>query len=56
MDRAEPVLDPIAHEDAEFVAAVEAGRASLEAGRGVPYEAVRHWLLSWVADKQLPPA
>jgi predicted transcriptional regulator len=55
MDRPESTLDPIPNEDAQFAAAVEAGKASLDAGRSAPYEAVRRWLLSWGADKELPP-
>ncbi len=41
-------------EDAAFAAAVEAGKASLDAGRAVPYQDVRRWLLSWGTDKELP--
>lgn len=51
----EPIAAPDAREDAEFSAAVEAGKASLDAGRSVRYEAVRRWLLSWGADEELPP-
>lgn len=40
---------------AAFVAAVEEGIADLEAGRTVPYEAVRRWLLSWGTENELPP-
>jgi predicted transcriptional regulator len=44
-----PVLpDTIPDEEREaFLAAVEAGIASADAGRTVPYEKVREWLLSW---------
>ena len=35
-----------------FVAAVEAGVEALNAGRSVPYEDVRRWLLSWGTDKE----
>ena len=42
-------------EDAEFLAAVEEGIASLDAGKGIPYEKVRRWLLSWGTEKELPP-
>lgn len=42
-------------EDAEFLAAVEEGIASLDAGKGIPYEKIRRWLLSWGTEKELPP-
>ena len=42
-------------EDAPFKDAVEEGLASLDAGRSLPYEKVRRWLLSWGTDKELPP-
>ena len=47
--------DPIAHElpnDAALKAAVEEGIASLDAGRAVPYEDVRRWLLSWGTENE----
>ena len=50
-----PTLPPEPNDDAAFLAAVEAGRASLDAGRSVPHEDVRRWLLSWGADNELPP-
>lgn len=40
---------------AAFVAAVEEGIAAADAGRTVPYEAVRRWLLSWGTENELPP-
>jgi hypothetical protein len=43
-----PELDP-AH-----VAAIEEARAEVDAGKTVPYEAVRRWLLSWGTKKELP--
>jgi predicted transcriptional regulator len=46
--------DPPADHEA-FRAAVEAGKASLNAGRGISYEAVRRWLLSWGTGKDIPP-
>jgi len=55
MDQTRSTRDAVADQDAEFAAGVEAGKASLDAGRSVPYEAVRRWLLSWGADKELPP-
>jgi len=41
-------------EDVAFIAAIEAGKASLDGGRGVPYEDVRNWLLSWGSENELP--
>ena len=46
---------PTGDDDAVFVAAVEEGIADLDAGHIVPYEAVRHWLLSWGTETELPP-
>ncbi|BAJ83283.1 hypothetical protein ACMV_P6_00100 (plasmid) [Acidiphilium multivorum AIU301] len=37
-----------------FVAAVKDGIASADAGRTVPYEDVRKWLLSWGTENELP--
>ena len=42
-------------EDAEFLAAVEEGIADADAGRMVPYEKIRRWLLSWGTENELPP-
>jgi len=39
-------------EDAAQRAAVEAGLSSLDAGKSVPYEEVRKWLLSWGSDDE----
>jgi predicted transcriptional regulator len=46
---------PPAPEDdrSEFLAAVDEGLADVKAGRTVPYEKVRRWLLSWGSDKEL---
>lgn len=44
------------HDDAEAVAfkdAVQEGIADADAGRTVPYAAVREWLLSWGAEGPL---
>ncbi len=38
-----------------FVEAVKQGVASANAGRTVPYETVRKWLLSWGTENELPP-
>ena len=43
-----PELDPA------YVAAIEQARAEADAGKTVPYETVRRWLLSWGTDKELP--
>jgi predicted transcriptional regulator len=42
-------------ETIRFVAAVEVGIKAANAGRTVPYEQVRRWLLSWGTEKELPP-
>jgi len=42
-------------DDAEFLAAVEEGLADVDAGRVIPYEKIRRWLLSWGTDEELPP-
>ena len=41
-------------EEAALRAAVQAGVVSLDAGRSVPYEDVRKWLLTWGSDNELP--
>jgi predicted transcriptional regulator len=46
---------PPSEDDRAYKAAVEAGLSSLDAGRSLPYEKVRRWLLSWGTDKELPP-
>ena len=43
-----PALDPA------YAAAIEAARAEVDAGKTVPYDEVRRWLLSWGAEKELP--
>lgn len=52
-DRARPLFTD--DDMAAFVAAVEEGLADLDAGRTVPYEDVRRWLLSWGTENELPP-
>lgn len=53
---AKPQGTPEADRDeAAFRVAVAAGQASLDAGRKVPYEEVRRWLLSWGTDHETPP-
>ena len=52
----DPARSPALDDDtATLVAAVEEGIADLDAGRTVPYEAVRRWLLSWGTETELPP-
>jgi predicted transcriptional regulator len=42
-------------EVAAYLAAVDEGLADARAGRMIPYEEVRRWLLSWGTDNELPP-
>jgi predicted transcriptional regulator len=42
-------------QQAEFRAAVEEGMADARAGRTIPLEAVKRWLLSWGSENELPP-
>lgn len=42
-------------EDPELIKAVKEGIADLDAGRTIPYEKVRRWLLSWGTENELPP-
>jgi len=42
-------------EQGEFLAHVDEGIADAKAGRVVPYERVRRWLLSWGSGKELSP-
>ena len=39
---------------AAFIAAVQEGIANADAGRTVPYSAVREWLLSWGTEPEKP--
>jgi hypothetical protein len=52
---AEPLPKPLPEDSKALEEAVEAARKSLAEGRGVPYEDVRRWLLSWGSDQELPP-
>ncbi len=36
-----------------FLAAVQEGIDDADAGRTVPYEGIRRWLLSWGVDREL---
>ena len=49
IDLDDPELDPA------FREAVLEGLADVEAGRVIPYEEIRKWLLSWGTDAELPP-
>jgi predicted transcriptional regulator len=53
------VPTPAAEQDDEelaaYLAAVDEGIASMDAGRGIPYEKIRLWLLSWGTENELPP-
>ncbi len=53
----DPVKTKLREDDdgAEFEAAVRKGMASLDAGRGISYEKIRRWLLSWGTENELPP-
>ncbi len=55
MAKPETLADHLSEEDAAFVAAVEEGIADADAGRTIPYEEVRRWLLSWGTENELPP-
>ncbi len=47
---------PLPDDDsAAEIAAVKEGLADADAGRTIPYEDVRRWLLSWGTDSELPP-
>ena len=54
MADAELTLPDMIDSEAELIASVRAGEASLDAGRSVPYDQVRAWLLSWGAEEELP--
>jgi predicted transcriptional regulator len=41
-------------ETADFEKAVEQGIVSLDKGRGISYEKIRRWLLSWGTTNELP--
>jgi predicted transcriptional regulator len=42
-------------QDETFAEAVQKGVEAADAGRTVPYAAVRRWLLSWGTPDELPP-
>jgi predicted transcriptional regulator len=41
--------------DPAYVKAIEEAQADVDAGRTIPFEKVRRWLLSWGTAKELPP-
>ena len=47
--------EPKDKELAAYLAAVDEGLADARAGRMIPYEEIRRWLLSWGTDNELPP-
>jgi len=47
-----PADDP---ETAALRVAVAEALADVEAGRMIPHEEMRRWLLSWGTDNELPP-
>jgi hypothetical protein len=50
-----PKSDPTTEDlDPAFAAAIDEARADVAAGRTVPYEEVRRWLLSWGTETELP--
>ncbi len=49
----QPTAD--AAETVAFGVAVQEGIADADAGRTVPYDDVRRWLLSWGSGNELPP-
>ncbi len=54
MRKPTPIQLPDDPETAAKRAAIREGIASADAGRLVPHEEVRRWLLSWGTGKRLP--
>jgi predicted transcriptional regulator len=52
---AEPKPTPTPTDAQALEDGVQKGIASLDQGRGVSYETVRRWLLSWGTDRETPP-
>jgi predicted transcriptional regulator len=51
-----PAPKPVAdRDDAKFCADVREGIADADAGRVIPQDAIRRWLLSWGTGNELPP-
>ena len=56
MAHLQPVHSKAATEDeAAFAAAAQEGIEAADAGRTLPYEDVRRWMLSWGTPEELPP-
>ena len=53
-DPARPIAD-LDDEATAYLAAVKEGVADAEAGRTVPHEEVRRWLLSWGTENEISP-
>ena len=51
----EQALDEYLLEQAWQIEAIEKGIAHAEAGRMIPHERVREWLLSWGTEDELDP-
>jgi len=52
----DPAVNIFDSEDADAEErALREAEAELAAGKGVPHEQVRRWLLSWGTDDELPP-
>lgn len=49
-----PIIPRNDEETAAFLASVQDGIADADAGRTVPYSAVREWLLSWGTEPEKP--
>jgi predicted transcriptional regulator len=47
-------MDVVCGSDLAAKPAIEAARAEVDAGKTIPYEKVRRWLLSWGTEKELP--
>ena len=50
-----PVVEMDEEERAAYLAAADEGIAEADAGKLIPYERIRRWLLSWGTDSELPP-
>ena len=48
-----PEIDDIG--DEAFLTAVQEGIEDADAGRTVPYDEIRRWVLSWGSEGELPP-
>jgi len=55
MAKPHPAHDPDDTEATAFSAAVKEGIDDADAGRTIPYDDVRRWLLSWGTENELPP-